>query len=327
MTFRGFGPVDRDEEGHNKFWAKVTSTAPGSGAMSSMNLYAWTEQDYDRASGAFVDLAAPRTGTVSLNASLEANNQALTPPFFAFMRYFGVIAGQVYYIFDHPTGGSSSGGLDEGSYYANTYDVGNLANGTGGIYVPGRPIGNWQTSVTAVPNVTYGYPMGPFPQGRLLSFIGLFVMTTGSAGALARVVIYSWGAFDGAPSTVILDSGDIDCSSFANSWVGLFYSSPVTLPPGFYCMTMQFNSVASMPVVLACNTNNLCAAGPALLGMAHNGYEALVGGLPQSTFGYFQSIPYGTYIIPGPFNPVTGGAGPILGTQTIPLPAFETGIF
>lgn len=234
--------------------------------------------------------------------------------------------------------------FDLNNFYWFPYSISDVPFGPG-IYVPGRPVGNWQTSMTAVANKIYAYPIGPFPQGIALSGIGIGLITPGSAGARARVGIYYGGSVStgvyqtglGTPFGLQLDSGDIDASAYSASttlWQGSNYSmgtfggAPIPVPSsptginGIFWLLVRFNSVTTMPVILACSTNNMSNCYGGLLGMQVFTGEGVT---PKSVFGFVVDQAYGSY---GSGDPLTINSWtPIEGSQIVPMPYFDTGVF
>lgn len=62
-------------------------------------LYDWTEQTYDTGTGAAVAANGGRSGSYALSPAIEANNQKLTVPTLAWLRYRSAPTGEVVYEF------------------------------------------------------------------------------------------------------------------------------------------------------------------------------------------------------------------------------------
>lgn len=89
------------------FLAKLTAKTSVSGVWN----YDWTEQSFDRATGAPTDANPARSGSYSggaLSPALEANNAEVPVGTYVFLKQKGIVNGQTYYEFTAPGTGNGN---------------------------------------------------------------------------------------------------------------------------------------------------------------------------------------------------------------------------
>ena len=220
--------------------------------------------------------------------------------------------------------------------------------GTGGVsgalQPPGNPVGNWPTTMTAVPNIVYALPIviGNSPQasfslgGGLLN-LAVHLQTAGSTGAECRIALYKNDSINAGVGGWLLapgsQTGDLlfECAITLDStalevFPGYEYGGPegdpdIPLDPGVYWLCIVFKEVDTMPVVGACSTDRMLS----LYGASDVEFPVefmdswnvpfgmtLQNGVAQASYTY------------GPFSTnltwVGYGVSPIVGTQTVPMP-------